>query len=275
MRLHVSALLAPYLALIFLTGCDGCQSKAPPISEAERTQILASALSAAAASAPATATATAPTAAPNGIGHAANVLPGQGPKRIVYEGPRQGPTMPILPGQGVGPIRIGATKETVERLMGAPCDDSTESLCRYVGRGVDFTLEGGVTKAIRISRKGREAKRAPDGTVVEYGFFNGAFLPDYYFGMTPEAMKEALGKPDRVETITPMGPDGFSERHHHDGVVLEYDLWSSGKLVLGAATITKSETAAKRNAQKMDEMQKRAKEVAEAGKKAPRITRPH
>lgn len=271
MRLHVSALLAPYLALTFLTGCDGCQSKAPPISEAERTQILASAVAAAAA---ASAPAPAPAAAPNGIGHAANVLPGQGPKRIVYEGPRQGSMMPILPGQGIGPIRIGATKETIERLMGAPCDDSTESLCRYVGRGVDFTLEGGVTKAIRISRKGREAKRAPDGTIIEYGFFNGAFLPDYYFGMTPGAMSEVLGKPDRVETITPMGPDGFSERHHHDGVVLEYDRWSSGRLVLGAATITKSETAAKRNAQKMDEMQKQAEEVAEAGKKVPKITRP-
>lgn len=265
MRLHVSALLAPYLALV-LPGCDGCQSKAPPTSEAERTKILASAI--VESSAPA------PSVTSQGIGHAANVLPGQGPKRIVYEGPRQGQMMLILPGQGIGPIRIGATKETIERLMGVPCDDSTETLCRYVGRAVDFELEGGVTKAIRISRKGREAKRAPDGSVVEYGFFNGAFLPDYYFGMTPEAMQEVLGKPDRVEAITPMGPDGFSERHHHDGVVLEYDRWSSGRLVLGAATITKSATAAARNAQKMDEMQKRAEEVAEAGKKVPKITRP-
>lgn len=266
MRLSVSVLLAPTLALALLsTGCDGCQSKQPTLSEAERTQALASAIAAPPPSVP---------TRHSSIGHAANVLPGQGPKRIVYEGLRQGVPLPILPGQGVGPIRIGASKETIERLMGAPCDDATETLCRYVGRAVDFKLEGGVTKEVRISRKGREAKRAPDGSIVEYGFFNGAFLPDYYFGMTPQAMQEVLGKPERVEPITPMGPDGFSERHFHDGVVLEYDRWSNGNLVLGAATITKSDTAAARNAKIMDDMQKRAEEVAEAGKKVPKITRP-
>ncbi|RYZ07284.1 MAG: hypothetical protein EOO73_13045 [Myxococcales bacterium] len=266
MRFSVS-LLAPALALALLsTGCDGCQSKQPALSEAERAQVLASAIAAPAAS-----------SAPNAnssIGHAANVLPGQGPKRIVYEGGRVGALQPILPGQGIGPIRIGASKETIERLMGAPCDDATESLCRYVGRAVDFKLESGVTKEIRISRKGREAKRAPDGSIIEYGFFNGAFLPDYYFGMTPQAMQEVVGKPERVEQISPMGPDGLSERHYHDGVVLEYDRWSNGKLVLGAATLFKSDTAAARNAKIMDDMQKRAAEAAAAGKKVPTISRP-
>jgi hypothetical protein len=266
MRLSVSALLVPALTLALLTtGCDGCQSKQPEMSEAERTQALASALAAPTAS---------EVSAKSSIGHAANVLPGQGPKRIVYQGERLGAPLPILPGQGIGPIRIGATKETIERLMGAPCDDATEALCRYVARAVDFKLEGGVTSEIRISRKGREAKRAPDGSVVEYGFFNGAFLPDYYFGMTPEAMLEVLEKPERVEQVSPMGPDGLTERHFHDGVVLEYDRWSNGKLVLGAATITKSDTAAARNAKLMDSMQKRAAEIAEGGKKVPKITRP-
>jgi len=31
-----------------------------------------------------------------------------------------GIALPILPGQGIGPIRFGATKQTIERLMGAP-----------------------------------------------------------------------------------------------------------------------------------------------------------
>ncbi len=266
MRFSVSVLLAPAALLALLsTGCDGCQSKQPALSEGERTQALASALAAPSASA---------NPAQSSIGHPANVLPGQGPKRIVYEGDRLGAPLPILPGQGIGPIRIGASKETIERLMGAPCDDATETLCRYVARAVDFKLEGGVTKEIRISRKGREAKRAPDGSVVEYGFYNGAFLPDYYFGMTPLAMQEVLEKPEKVEKISPMGPDGFSERHVHDGVVLEYDLWSNGKLVLGAATITKSETAVARNAKIMEDMQKRAEAAAEGGKKVPKITRP-
>lgn len=267
MRLSVSVLLAPTLALALLSiGCDGCQSKQPAISEAERTQALASAIAAPSASTERN--------QHSSIGHAANVVPGQGPKRIVATGGRLGALLPILPGEGVGPVRLGATKETIERLIGAPCDDATETLCRYVGRGLDFKLEGGVTTEIRISRKGREAKRAPDGSIIEYGFFNGAFLPDYYFGMTPEAMQEVLDKPARVEQISPMGPDGLSERHFHDGVVLEYDRWSNGKLVLGGATIFKSDTAAARNAKIMDAMQKRAAEVAEAGKQVPKITRP-
>jgi hypothetical protein len=267
MRLNAFASLASTLTLALLsTGCDGCQSKEPAMSEAERVEVLARALSAPPAA----------SAAPkaSGIGHAANVLPGQGPKRIVYQGVRLGESLPILPGQGIGPIRIGATKETIERLMGAPCDDVTETLCRYVVRAVDFKLEGGVTKEVRISRKGREAKRAPDGSIIEYGFFNGAFLPDYYFGMTPQAMEEVLGKPDRVEAISPMGPDGFSERHYHDGVVLEYDLWSNGKLVLGAATITKSDTAAARNEKIIEDLQKRAAAIAERRKNTPPDMRP-
>lgn len=266
MRLSVPAPLASALTLALLsTGCDGCQSKQPELTEAERTRVFASALAAAAS---------APAAPKSGLGHAANVVPGEGPKRVVYPGGRSGASLPILPGQGIGPIRIGASKETIERLMGAPCDDATETLCRYVGRAVDFKLEGGFTKEIRVSRKGREAKRSPDGSIVEYGFFNGAFLPDYYFGMTPQAMQEVLDKPARVEQISPMGPDGFSERHHHDGVVLEYDRWSNGNLVLGAATITKSETAAARNDKLVEDLQKRAEAVAEDGKKVPRITRP-
>jgi hypothetical protein len=264
MRFYVHALSALVLAA-GTAGCDGCQSKPPTISEAERTQALASALAAPSVSA---------TPKSDSIGHAINVIPGQGPKRIEWQGGRLGALLPILPGQGIGPIRIGATKATIERLMGVPCEDSTETLCRYIGRGVEFKLEQGAATEMRLSRRGREAKRAPDGTIIEYGFFNGAFLPDYYFGMTPQAMQEVLGAPERVEQISPIGADGFSERHIHDGVVLEYDRWSNGKLVLGAAIITKSETAAKRNEETMAKLQKHAKDVAEAGKGVPPITRP-
>lgn len=259
MRSVVSAVsLAPALALtLSLMGCDGCQSRERSLTKTEMTEALASALAA-----------PSPSAAPDeGIGHAVNVLPGQGPKRIEFQGLRQGSPQPILPGEGVGPIRFGATKQTIERLMGAPCDDATETLCRYVGRAVDFKLEGGVLTEIRVSRKGREAKRAPDGSIIEYGFFSGAFLPDLYFGMHPAAMQEGLGKPLKVEKISPPGPDGFSERHFYDGVVLEYDLWSSGNLILGAATLTKSDTAAAANQKVMAKMQKQAEEAAERAKK--------
>lgn len=208
------------------------------------------------------------------IGHPANVIPGQGPKRVEFMAPRMGTPFPILPGQGIGPIRFGATKQTIERLMGAPCDDSTETLCRYVGRAVDFKLENGAATEIRVSRKGREAKRAPDGSIIEYGFFNGALLPDLYFGMQPLALQEHLGAPQKIEKVTPMGADGFSERHVYDGVTLEYDLWSNGKLVLGAAVLTKSASAAAKNEKVMDELAKKAAEEAKLAAKTKPTTRP-
>jgi hypothetical protein len=242
-----------------LTGCDGCRSSGP--SAQERNQALASAI---AAPAPA------PSARSGGsIGHAANVIPGQGPKRVEHPAPRTGALLPILPGQGLGPIRFGATRQTIERLMGAPCDEASETRCRYVGRAVDFKLDKGVVTEMRVSRKGREAKRSEDGSIIEYGFFNGVLLPDLYFGMQPSALQEVLGPPQKIEKVSPMGPDGFSERHFYDGVMLEYDLWSNGKLVLGAAVLTKSETAIAANEKIMAEMAKRTAEAGENAKRTP------
>lgn len=263
------ALYAPFAsftatAALLLTGCDGCSGKTS-LSETERTQLLASAIAATPA----------PSVKPStgdSIGHPANVVPGQGPKRVTFDAPRMGPAFPILPGQGIGPVRFGANRQTIERLMAAPCDDATETLCRYVGRGVDFKLDGGVTTEIRVSRKGREAKRAADGSIIEYGFFNGAILPDLYFGMQPGALQEHLGAPQKVETIEPMGKDGFAERHTYDGATLEYDRWSNGKLVLGAIILTKSETAAAANDKAELERAKIAAErAAQAAKSKPTV----
>ena len=259
----VVSILSSLLTLVIcasLTGCDGCRGQDMP-SEAERTTMFASAIAAGSA-------APLPSVgrgAVDSIGHPANVVPGQGPKRITFDAPRTGPAYPILPGQGIGPIRFGANRQTIERLMGAPCEDASDTLCRYVGRGVDFKLEGGVTQEIRISRKGREAKRTPDGSIIEYGFFNGAIMPDLYFGMQPGAIQEYLGAPQKIEKIEPMGVDAFSERHVYDGVTFEYDAWSNGKLVLGAAILTKSESAAAINDKAEAE---RAKIAAERAKQA-------
>jgi hypothetical protein len=268
MRPAVSALslLAPLVAALLLTGCDGCGGSSGPSAE-ERDKLLASAI----AAPPPAPMPSAGRGAVDSIGHPANVIPGQGPKRIVHEAPRLGMPFPILPGQGIGPVRFGATKATIERLMGAPCDDAAETLCRYVGRAVEFKLEKDAVTEIRISRKGREAKRAPDGSIVEYGFFNGAILPDLYFGMQPGALMEHLGEPLKIEKVTPMGADGFSERHVYDGMTLEYDTWSNGKLVLGAAVLTKSATAAATNEKAEAE---RAKRAAERAKHRPKVTTP-
>lgn len=256
MRPHVSASLfvVSLAASTLLTGCDGCSGDPPGPSAEERERLFVSAL----ASSPPPP----PTKKPSGIGHAVNVVPGEGPPRIEFPGLRSGLPMAIMAGEGIGPIRFGATRATVERLMGAPCEDPSETLCRYLGSGLDFKLEGGVVTQIRISRKGRAAKRAADGSILEYGFFNGAILPDLYFGMQPAAMQEQLGQAQKVEPITPMGPDGFTERHIYDGMTLEYDAWSSGKLVLGAIVLTKSETAAAANAKADAERQRLAAEAA-------------
>ena len=257
MRAVVSAVsLVCLLALApTLVGCDGCRGDHRPSAD-ERSQALASAI---AAPAPMPSVGR---GAVGSIGHAANVIPGEGPKRVEFTAPRMGIPLPILPGQGIGPVRFGATKQTIERLMGAPCDDATETSCRYVGRAVDFKLDAGAVTEIRISRKGREAKRAADGSIIEYGFFNGAILPDLYFGMQPGALQEQLGPPQKIEKISPLGADGFSERHTYDGMTLEYDLWSNGKLVLGAAILTKSATASAATEKMLDALSKKAVEDA-------------
>ena len=268
MRSVVSALsVVPALALgLTLAGCSGCQGDAGPTA-AEREKALASAIAAPKPSA---------SGKPgDSIGHAANVIPGQGPKRVESTTPRMGLPLPILPGQGIGPIRFGATKQTIERLMGAPCDDATETLCRYVARAVDFKLEGGVVTEIKVSRKGREAKKAPDGSIIEYGFFNGNILPDLYFGMQPMYLQEHLGAPQKLEPVTPMGADGFSERHIYDGLTLEYDRWSNGNLVLGAAILTKSATAAAATEKMLDDMAKKAAEQAKLAAKIRPTKVPH
>jgi hypothetical protein len=254
MRPVVSAALPCFsLALaLSLSACNGCQGE-KGLSAPEREKALASALQA---------PPPAPSAKVDNIGHAANVIPGQGPKRIEFQAPRLGSGMPILPGQGVGPVRFGATKQTIERLIGAPCDEATDTRCLYVGRALDFKLEGGAVTEIRVSRKGREAKRAPDGSIMEYGFYNGALLPDLYFGMHAQAIQEQLGPPQKIEAITPMGADGFAERHIYDGLTLEYDRWSNDNLVLGAVILTKSATAAAKTEKTLDEMAKRAAEAA-------------
>ena len=264
MRLVVSPVsLVPALALgLTLAGCDGCKGDPGP-SAAERDKALASAIAAPRPSA---------SGAPvDTIGHPANVIPGQGPKRVESTTPRMGLALPILPGQGVGPIRFGATKQTIERLMGVPCDDATETSCRYVARAVDFKIEAGGVTEIKVSRKGREAKKAPDGSIIEYGFFNGTILPDLYFGMQPVAVQEHLGVPRKVEPVTPMGADGFAERHIYDGLTLEYDRWSNGKLVLGAALLTKSAAAAAATQKVLDDMAAKAAEQAKLAAK----TRPN
>jgi hypothetical protein len=153
--------------------------------------------------------------------------------------------MAVLAGQGAGAIRIGANVAQVERLMQRPCDIRSEHLCRYVQRGVDFNLVGGITQSIYIQRKGRPAGKDANGEELEFGFFQGMIPPDLSLGMTPESIQQYLGKPYRIEKMPGPNPQDSVERHYYPGLTLEYDFWhESKKLVLGAMLIHKDEKLA-------------------------------
>jgi len=155
-----------------------------------------------------------------------------------------GPVLAVLAGQGVGPIRMGATLATIERLMAAPCDVKTRDLCRYVGRGVEFQLENGAVKLITVQRAGRPAGKDNAGKVAEYGFFNGAIPPDLQLGMVPFALQEHLGQPKSIERRDAPGAADRVEIHHYPGLRIEYDRLENGNLVAGAFVLFKEPASA-------------------------------
>lgn len=156
-----------------------------------------------------------------------------------------GPMLAIFAGQGVGPIRIGATVATIQRHMALPCDVKTPALCRYIGRAVEFELKNGVTERIRVHRAGRAAGKDAGGSEREYGFFNGAIPPDLRFGMTPAAIQEHLGPAERVEKVEPSAPpNSTAERHYYPGLLVEYDRHANGNLILGGVVIEKKSSEA-------------------------------
>ena len=210
--------LAFILALCtLLGGCDGCGGR-------ERTPTGGPALASALVSAMA-------------------ALPSKSPPQPYKLPPLppmpSGPVLAMLAGQGVGSIRIGATIATIERHMGLPCDVKTETLCRYVARAVEFELENGVTRRIRVHRRGRSAGKDPNGAALEYGFFNGAIPPDLRFGMLPTAIQEYLGQPKRTEKVETPNDFNTVERHYYDGLAVEYDLLPNGNPIMGGVVIAK------------------------------------
>jgi hypothetical protein len=144
-----------------------------------------------------------------------------------------GPRLAILAGQGVGPIRIGATVQTIERLMKAPCEVKTPTVCRYVTRAVEFQLgEDGKTVRIHVHRMGRSA-----GDGKTYGVFNGAIPPDLQMGMTAKAVQEYLGSPESVEKGSTGADPTTIVQHHYKGMILEYDRLPAGQAALGGVRI--------------------------------------
>jgi hypothetical protein len=154
----------------------------------------------------------------------------------------EGPLLAIQAGQGVGPIRLGATVTTIERLMGAPCEVKTESVCRYIRRAVEFNLDkSGVTERIVVHRHDRPAGPDAKGEPQVYGFFNGNIPPGAALGMVPKAVLDLIGPPVRSERVTSANDfDTIDRDFYPNGMVLEYDEYKkSGRVMLGAVIIGK------------------------------------
>lgn len=150
-----------------------------------------------------------------------------------------GPMLAIQAGKGVGAIRIGANVNTIERLMAKRCEVLTEEMCRYISRGVDFHLVGGVTEWIHVQRAGRPAGVDYTGEPIEFGFFNGAIPPDIRLGMVPAAVKEYIGPPERIEQVPEPNPGTVVARDYYPGMVIEYDRYTNGKIIMGGVRIVK------------------------------------
>jgi hypothetical protein len=152
-----------------------------------------------------------------------------------------GPTLIIEPGKGFGPIRFGATQETIERLIGEPCEEKRNQgddlVCRYSAQAVDFVLRKGQVVQMRAHRLGRPFKPEVAGSKVDYGIFNGRFAGGVALGMLPAAVRELLGAPKQVRPVTGDNPNHTVELHDYGTFSLEFDRLPSGSVVLGGLTL--------------------------------------
>lgn len=152
-----------------------------------------------------------------------------------------GVALPILPGEGVGPIRFGANLETIERLMEQPCEEKRQDApnvlaCRYSAHAVEFFLKDGGLERLRIHRLGRPFFKDP---TPDFGIYNGRFQSGASLGMLQPAVQELLGKPKAVRPVKEPGLFNTVEQHEYDGFVLEYDKsQTSGQIVLGGIQLS-------------------------------------
>lgn len=149
-----------------------------------------------------------------------------------------GPKLAIAPGKGFGPIRFGARLDTIERLMGEPCEEKREEgakvTCRYSAHAVDFVLENGGVTQMRAHRLGRPFKNTDK---PDYGIFNGSFENGLAFGMLPSAARELVGAPKSVRAVTGDNPFHTVEVHEYDGFLLEFDRVKPDRLMLGGVVL--------------------------------------
>lgn len=153
-----------------------------------------------------------------------------------------GPQLVFLPGKGAGAIRFGATVETIERHMGAPCDKKSENRCLYVRSAVEFFLKDGVLDRIKAHRRDRGVSDPPASGDKFFGTLSGTVAPNIMLGLHRHVVLEEFGAPKKKEAVSPPGPFGLVDRHFYDGINFEYDTIENGNTVLSAIEIYPSET---------------------------------
>lgn len=153
-----------------------------------------------------------------------------------------GPRLVFLPGKGVSAIRFGATVETIERHMEAPCDKKTEDRCLYVRAAVEFFLTDGKLTRIKGHRRDRAVNDPPENGEKYFGSLRGIVQPNIMLGLHRHVVLEEFGEPKKKEAFSPPGPDGLVDRHFYEGIQLEYDKIENGNTVLAAIEIYPSET---------------------------------
>jgi hypothetical protein len=163
-----------------------------------------------------------------------------------------GPTVLIEPGQGMGPIRFGAHLDTIERLIGEPCEEKRQDsphvlVCRYSAQAVEFTLTDGAFTSAHVHRLGRPFHKDPK---PDFGIFNGRFEGGAAIGMLMSGVQELLGKPKAVHQVKDPNPYNTIEVHDYDGFSLEYDRPDPDRVVLGGIILTAPHAGAPASATK-------------------------
>jgi hypothetical protein len=150
-----------------------------------------------------------------------------------------GISLPIEPGQGLGPIRFGARLDTIERLMGEPCEQKRQDapnvlVCRYSAQAVEFFLTDGVVTSMHAHRMGRPFLTDPK---PDFGIFRGRFGAGVSFNMLMAPVQEVLGKPRAVHKVTTPNKYGTVETHDYPDFTLEYDQMAPDRVVLGGVIL--------------------------------------
>lgn len=163
-----------------------------------------------------------------------------------------GPTLLIEPGKGMGPIRFGAHLDTIERLIGEPCEEKRQDsphvlVCRYSAQAVEFTLTDGAFTSAHVHRLGRPFNKDPK---PDFGIFNGRFEGGAAIGMLMTGVQELLGKPKAVHQVKDPNPYKTIEIHDYDGFSLEYDRPDPDRVVLGGIILTAPRAGAAASATK-------------------------